>query len=731
MAKSATTRIFARHGTSGFVGRAVHVERLIKQARGGDKANGLVMLAAPSVGSSELVRHTYDRLFNEQDEVIPFYFEIKPTDRTAQNTALRFLCEFLLQTVAFRRGDPSIISASPAMSEIEELAAPADGYWIDRLVAASHGESVISGERSFVRNCLSAPLRAAANGALIYVMIDGVHSAAEVDGGDALVGDLADIFASSPVPFVFAGHRRFLYSRMPFETMNVEPFSFAEAGQYIEKLCGEKHVKINDQTRDLIAVQLGGNAAYINSLIASAADAECDLDSFDHVERIYTDEIFGGRICKNLDALFDLILPSAEFQQNTLRLLAESNSSPDGTLPVEYWKKQFGAGPAEFEHALGSMHNHEIVNAGSGRVKVDRSNLVLLDYINARVRLEVAKDTRALAVGEALSANIKRAPALMARYYRQTAAIGLRELMSSFDGREISPALIDYARFRDTFKGQPDDEVLEALNKDPEKATLPHIVYTAHSAAFYPKLNEICDAERSAVALGFANSAEKDEVVWIAAEIESKLEATAKIAEFWCDRLEMIALSCNFRRYRLWLVAPAGFDADALSVLNSRNAHGSSRKQIDLMIAVLGPKLPLSVEIKPNEYEIVVPMGEDTEMIAAHAVEEIAKRFHFPAKAITQIKTALVEACINAAEHSLSPDRKIYQKFSVDNDKLVITIANRGLRLADKEAREVTPDKGRRGWGLKLMKGLMDDVKIEQTDDGTRITMVKYLQHAT
>ena len=37
-------------------------------------------------------------------------------------------------------------------------------------------------------------------------------------------------------------------------------------------------------------------------------------------------------------------------------------------------------------------------------------------------------------------------------------------------------------------------------------------------------------------------------------------------------------------------------------------------------------------------------------------------------------------------------------------------------------------DEGRRGWGLKLMRGLMDDVKVEQTDDGTRITMVKYLR---
>jgi hypothetical protein len=46
-------------------------------------------------------------------------------------------------------------------------------------------------------------------------------------------------------------------------------------------------------------------------------------------------------------------------------------------------------------------------------------------------------------------------------------------------------------------------------------------------------------------------------------------------------------------------------------------------------------------------------------------------------------------------------DRKIYQKFEVENDKIVITISNRGLRLADKKAVEIKPEEGRRGWGFE------------------------------
>jgi len=136
---------------------------------------------------------------------------------------------------------------------------------------------------------------------------------------------------------------------------------------------------------------------------------------------------------------------------------------------------------------------------------------------------------------------------------------------------------------------------------------------------------------------------------------------------------------------------------------------------------------------KADEYEMVIPMGADSELIAAHAVERIARRVNFRPEAVNQIKTALVEACINAAEHSLSPDRKIYQRFVLEDDKLVVTVASRGvvpapLSSENGESAEPKSRKSRRGWGLKLIKTLMDEVEFEHVDDGTRIRMTKYIR---
>jgi serine/threonine-protein kinase RsbW len=318
----------------------------------------------------------------------------------------------------------------------------------------------------------------------------------------------------------------------------------------------------------------------------------------------------------------------------------------------------------------------------------------------------------------------------MARHYRSNSSSGVREILGAFDGRDVPTLLIDYNEFREKFRALPNSEVLSA-GLYAETLTLPRIFFTTSAASFYKPLSQLAESERSAIALGFEASDEdpNNEIVWIAAEIDSKLEAERELASFWCDRLEAAALMCDFSRFRIWLIAPEGFSPPASEVLKSRNAYGSSRRQVDLLRRFLNAPGLRSQGLAPNEYEIVIPMDEEAELVAAHAVEEIAKRHKLDPKSINQIKTALIEACINASEHSLSPDRKIYQRFRLEDDRVVLTVSNRGLRLASiSPANE--PQEGRRGWGLKLMRKLMDEVTIEDVDDGTRIVMTKYLKAA-
>lgn len=721
MEKKPSKKILATVAADDFVGRDVELSALVAHSHRSVGPFGLHLIAQPALGISELLRQTYDRLFPEVEGPIPFYFCFRKSE-TAVESALRFLQDFILQTVVFRRQNSALLDFGGDICEISQIAIPGDAHWIDRLLETCRLESRLNNERAFIRTALGAPLRAFANGTRSFVMLDDLEAAS-----DDLAGEIATVFARFEIPFVFASKRRFELLGPTADLEEIEALGFADAGAFAERLASRLRVALTDQTRDLIAVQLGGNPGFITNLVQSASEQSASLDSFARVERIYTDEIFGGRTARHFSAVLSRIAPDTKLQKQIVGVLVDALRPDAGKIHAEEWRRRFDLDASSFQRLLDELNINEFISLTSNLIEAPRANQPLCDYLTGRFRLETERQNRALTIGESLAEFVKRAPETMARFYRENSALGLRELLASFDHQEVPRALLDYRAFREELKGLMDPDIIASALADDERQTLPQIVYAAHTVAVYPSISQVIERNRSAVALGFIESSYRDgdEVVWIAAEIDSKLEASRDLAEFWCDRLEMVAHICEFSSYRLWLVAPEGFSPEALEVLDERGALGSSRKQIELLSEFLGT--PVGVAKPANEYEMVVPMGGDTEIIAAQTVEEIARRHHFAPKAINQIKTALVEACINASEHSHSPDRKIYQRFVVADDQITITVANRGLRLKDGPTREISPTEGRRGWGLKLMRSLMDEVRIEQTDDGTRITMVKKL----
>lgn len=726
MAVSKREKIFAGRPLSDFVGRENELERLIDHARSAAGSDGLLLLSTPGAGASELLRQAYDSLFHEQREIIPFFFSIRRSHSSGREIAEDFLHEFIRQLVAFRRHDSSIVRSAAGLDELAELSLSVSGIWIDRLITTARSST---DGRAFLRTCLSAPARAAAHGDHAFVMIDDTHELMYSADGATVFAELRDVFRNAGVRFVVSGYRRFLHRQMDCDRLDLDNLELEKARVLVEMFLRENGLPIAEQSRDLVATQLDGNAALTRLLVRDASDSGTGLTTFAEVEKAYADSIYDGRIAGRYHEMFAAACGTVETERNVLRLLLDVQSRSEQKLDLGLCRRRLQLGAAEAEALLKKLNASELIRVTSSTVEPVAENIALTDYVEARVRL-MTTDSRASAFGDSLTEYIKRAPELMARHYRADSSIGIRELLGAFDGRAVATFLLDYGEFRDEFKAVADAEVLKATPYWPTVG-LPRIFFTTSAASFYEPLGQISEAERSAIALGFEATDEdsNNEIVWIAAEIDSKLEASRELAEFWCDRLEAAAVMCDFARFRIWLIAPEGFSAPALEVLKRRNAYGSSRRQADLLRRVLNVRVPKSAALARNEYEIVIPMDADAELIAAHAVEEIARRHKLDLRSINQIKTALIEACINASEHSLSPDRKIYQRFRIEDDRVVLTVSNRGLRLASNSSAD-EPDEGRRGWGLKLMRRLMDEVKVEDVDDGTRIVMTKYLKAA-
>lgn len=501
-----------------------------------------------------------------------------------------------------------------------------------------------------------------------------------------------------------------------------------------------QRVVINEETRDLLVQQFECSPFFITAMIQAARDRNAILDTYLDCEQLYVDELMGGRIQRYFASLLEEIAPQTETRRALVRLLREAAVGEGSKSSFEAWGRKLRLDSEQLEKAIHGLHIQEFINWDGAIIEAGGGSKTWKDYLKVRFRLDTLNEPRALVVANTITDALKRAPHTMARHYRRVTTLGLRALLARFDCQLVPQSLFRFDQFNNSYHGHSTEEIASGLDRETDLVRLPQLVHVASCVAFSPDLQHACDEERCVVAHTFEGGTYTDanQVIWLVAEVESKLEADYDLAKMWCERLERLADNSGFARTRLWLISNEGFSEEALRAIGQRDGYASSRKQVELLTARISEsQVTPKQSSEPDEFVMILPMGEDNELLAASTVEQIARRLKFRPEAINQIKHAIVEAYINASEHSLSPDRKIYQRFRVESDKLVITISSRGVvpsNLAAQSTDQGTEVDGgeaareRRGWGLKLIRSLMDEVEFERVDDGTSLRMTKYLR---
>ena len=138
-----------------------------------------------------------------------------------------------------------------------------------------------------------------------------------------------------------------------------------------------------------------------------------------------------------------------------------------------------------------------------------------------------------------------------------------------------------------------------------------------------------------------------------------------------------------------------------------------------------------------KEVTLTLPMLPDMEIAASKTATAMAEYMSMSPDRIDEVRMAVVEACINAIEHSGAPDRKVHITFSILGDpaaeKLQIEISDLGVGFKPDEVEEPRIEEKlkanrKRGWGLKIIEGLMDEVEVVSDSHGTTVRMTKSQQ---
>ncbi len=131
-----------------------------------------------------------------------------------------------------------------------------------------------------------------------------------------------------------------------------------------------------------------------------------------------------------------------------------------------------------------------------------------------------------------------------------------------------------------------------------------------------------------------------------------------------------------------------------------------------------------------REVTLNIPIHPNMELVAAQTASIIAEIMDFEEIHIDEIQLAIIETCINAFEHSNSEDSKVTVTYVVTDDELELKIADHGVGFGTDKTSLLTGEAGaqamqKRGWGLEIIREMMDKVEIDSGDEGTTITMLK------
>jgi serine/threonine-protein kinase RsbW len=136
------------------------------------------------------------------------------------------------------------------------------------------------------------------------------------------------------------------------------------------------------------------------------------------------------------------------------------------------------------------------------------------------------------------------------------------------------------------------------------------------------------------------------------------------------------------------------------------------------------------------EVVLHLPVVPNVELVAAKAVETLGGALGMHQTRVEAASVAMVEACLNAMEHGGGP---VTVRLRQDNHDarpcLVIEVEDHGEGFdpeaaPQNSASRVLGSASKRGWGLTLIRELMDDVEIRSTRGMTLVSMRKYVESA-
>jgi serine/threonine-protein kinase RsbW len=569
----------------------------------------------------------------------------------------------------------------------------------------------------------------------VFLILDDIDLAVvpgpgEGGQGTDIIGELAPALGVGGCPFLASGATLSAFDGSGLsgyvETMVLGGLKEDDAVSMMVDLSGQYEIEYDTEILTQAARRLAGNPMYLKNIIWAASNSSGRLTSLTDLADLYVKELTTGNIgfafrsAVKLQGLDDL---------RVLRACIRADEA-GGVTSEEELAGRFCLERGTLAGTLERLGAMSLVETNLGTVAWAGDG-VTKDFIRytyeTSLKGKSASEVRTRLVRDML----KQGYGSRGEEVKGAFAEEVLGVLGRFTGQKVLKVLFSNGAFSSRYKGG----VCMLAGDKAGMIELPRVVGCFDTL----KMEKNETGPPGFIADGFQNERYDagNEVVWFVCVKETLVPVNRGDAENFLRR--SVLLRSRFRTARVvkWMVSREGFTAEALKRLDTEGVYSTDAAQLGILRESLAGKAVLKVargalKLVPNkEFEVLLPRSAKSELVAARAAEEIGTEMGFDADSIGQIKAALVEACINAFEHSRIKSGKVHLRFVASEDRLTIYVQNYGVDFDGAGVKKAAVKAGalpqRRGWGLELMKGLMDTVRFERLAQGTRIVLVKFL----
>lgn len=678
-------------------------------------ARAILVIGHPQSGKTELLRLTYDRLFNEQGRTLPIYFNLRRDRLSPDKFAKDFLLTLLRQYLAFVNHDATLVPRHE-LSERDLLnLAPANEYAaLKEIMDSYEARAQEPDKRSLVRYALGLPQRLASRSPYhITVLLD------EAQWLDRIVTDeeIANLFGEvlhQPhlVSFILTGQQRALLDQLAAEEGvigNVKLVHFPTPDLFslqdlVKRWCAQDNVAFEPEIGRLAVHQLDSNLFYLRALTSASSERKMWFDKGADFERLYVSELLQGRIAHYFSRLLRQLANDATRGQagelaaiEIVYICAEAMAS---RAPVELIKARLEP-QIDASALLTELHRQELLTLLDGHI-LPSEDPVFCDWIAATHRRFEGASLEEVKL-DLLRRRIKSVPNMLALSARRTLHTQIESLLRQFDGQSIARSLFAHDEFVIRYGHATYEMILGGLAAEIERIELPQVVHVAEGHLFTHRSSPA--SWSYLLAFGFEDGVydQEHEVVWLLAVADSPSAITAEAVQSLDQQLSEIqtALTANQAQGKpapkiiRWAISKMGFTPDGTIALLERGFASSDSLQLELLTRILESSVrrivgPGALPVEPRKSPVFQadevaeseePAGETSE--APPILISVV-----PEEAVAEQSEELPEA--QPATASVSPEPSIVKDeanefdltIPVNDDKEIIA-----ARMAERLAR--------------------------------------------